>query len=208
MDKAYASYFVSFLLSNFRDIGNIEKIILFGSVARNEAAKDSDIDLFVETDENLDVKISRIKEDFYNSIKTKKYWALFNVKNEINCSIGKLKDWKELERSIIFNGILLYGKYSGKIKTKPYYLFTISQTKDRNKNISLWRKLYGYKQKVNNKSYESKGLIHEYNGKKLSRATFMMPSRYSGSIIKILKENKIKYELIPLFTVSPKQKTK
>ena len=196
---AYAIDFVSFLMQNLKEADKIKNIILFGSVARDEVAKDSDIDLFIETDEKLEEKISKVKEDFYNSIKTKKYWALFNIKNEINCSVGKLEDWKELERSIIFNGILLYGKYSGKIKTKPYYLFTISQTKDRNKNISLWRKLYGYKQKVNNKSYESKGLIKEYDGKKLSRATFIISSKYSGNIEKILKKNDIKYELIPLF---------
>ena len=196
---AYAIDFVSFLMQNLKEADKIKNIILFGSVARDEVAKDSDIDLFIETDEKLEEKISKVKEDFYNSIKTKKYWALFNIKNEINCSVGKLEDWKELERSIIFNGVTLYGKYSGKIKTKPYYLFTISQTKDRNKNISLWRKLYGYKQKVNNKSYESKGLIKEYDGKKLSRATFIVPSKYSSNIIKILKENKVQYELIPLF---------
>ena len=196
---AYAIDFVSFLMQNLKEADKIKNIILFGSVARDEVAKDSDIDLFIETDEKLEEKISKVKEDFYNSIKTKKYWALFNIKNEINCSVGKLEDWKELERSIIFNGILLYGKYSGKIKTKPYYLFTISQTKDRNKNISLWRKLDGYKQKVNNKSYESKGLIKEYDGKKLSRATFIISSKYSGNIEKILKKNDIKYELIPLF---------
>ena len=196
---AYAIDFVSFLMQNLKEADKIKNIILFGSVARDEVAKDSDIDLFIETDEKLEEKISKVKEDFYNSIKTKKYWALFNIKNEINCSVGKLEDWKELERSIIFNGVTLYGKYSGKIKTKPYYLFTISQTKDRNKNISLWRKLYGYKQKVNNKSYESKGLIKEYDGKKLSRATFIISSKYSGNIEKILKKNDIKYELIPLF---------
>ena len=196
---SYAMDFVSFLMQNLKGADKIKNIILFGSVSRNEASKDSDIDLFIETDEKLEEKINKIKEDFYNSIKAKKYWALFNIKNEINCSVGKLEDWKELERSIIFNGINLYGKYSGKIKTEPYYLFTISQTKNRNKNISLWRKLYGYKQKVNNKSYDSKGLIKEYDGKKLSRATFIVPSKYSSNIIKILKENKVQYELIHLF---------
>jgi len=48
MLKNYASYFVAYLLSNSKNIDNIERIVLYGSAARDEAVKESDVDIFVE----------------------------------------------------------------------------------------------------------------------------------------------------------------
>ena len=45
---AYAQDFVSFLLQNVKDASKIDSITLYGSVARGEAGKDSDIDIFIE----------------------------------------------------------------------------------------------------------------------------------------------------------------
>ena len=47
MIKAYASYFSSYLLANLKDKESIETIILFGSAARDEATKESDVDIFI-----------------------------------------------------------------------------------------------------------------------------------------------------------------
>jgi len=113
MHKAYASYFVSYLLSNFKDIENIKKIILFGSVARNEASKDSDIDLFVEIkkeSKKFSEELQKTIEDFYKSrealiFKTK------GIDNKINIITGNIDNWKDLKKSIESTGILLYGKY-------------------------------------------------------------------------------------------------
>ena len=196
---AYSQDFVSFLLEKLNKEGNkIKQIILFGSITRGESSKESDVDIFIEIlDNNLKDKINEIKEKFYDSIKVKKYWNLLGINNEINCSIGKLKEWKDLQRSLIANGIILYGKYKGELKTKPYYLFIVSPGKNRNKNISIWRKLYGYTQKIRKKEYIKKGLIKEYEGKKLANGVFMIPSEHTQKIISFLKTNKFKHEIIP-----------
>jgi len=47
---AYAMDFASFLIQKIKNIDNINNIILFGSVAREEADKTSDIDIFIGTD--------------------------------------------------------------------------------------------------------------------------------------------------------------
>ena len=195
---AYAQDFVSFLLEKLNKESNkISQIILFGSVTRDEDSKSSDIDLFIEIlDKKLENKINQIKEKFYESIKVKKYWNLLNINNEINCSTGKLEEWDDLKRSLIANGIILYGKYKGKLKTESYYLFTVSPTKNRNKNISIWRELYGYKQKIGKKEYIKKGLIKGYNGKKLARGVFIIPSEHTQKISSFLKKKKFKYEVI------------
>ena len=103
---SYAINFVSFLI---REKTNIDKIILFGSVARNDFDDESDIDLFIDTklDKN---EIESILELYEKSEDNKKY-RLESVNNKISLKIGKLGEWKSIKRSIISNGILLYGKY-------------------------------------------------------------------------------------------------
>ncbi|MBS3134900.1 nucleotidyltransferase domain-containing protein [Candidatus Woesearchaeota archaeon] len=198
---AYAEDFISFLLEKLnKESDKIKQIILFGSVARDEDSKNSDIDLFIEIiDKKIENKINEIKEKFYDSVKVKKYWSLLGINNEINCSIGELEEWDELKRSLVMNGIVLYGKYKGSLKTELYYLFVVFPGKNRNKNISGWRKLYGYNQKISKKIYIKEGLIKDYNGKKLARAVFIIPSDNVQKMISFLKKNSFKYEIIPFW---------
>jgi len=193
---AYAQDFVSFLLQNIKDPGKIITIILFGSVTRGEAKKTSDIDIFIETKENIENEIIALKEKFYDSIKVKKYWNLLGIKNEIHCEVGSLDEWKDLEKSLIAQGIILYGKYKSKKQGDPHYLFSIEQSKIRNKNVSIWRKLYGYRQKVGKKTYEKKGLVEEYYGKKIARGVFVIPAEHAQKIVSFLKKSKINHEIV------------
>src|SRR3989344_1038800 len=193
---AYAQDFVSFLLQNIKDPGKIITIILFGSVTRGEAKKTSDIDIFIETKENIENEIIALKEKFYDSIKVKKYWNLLGIKNEIHCEVGSLDEWKDLEKSLIAQGIILYGKYKSKKQGYPHYLFSIEQSKIRNKNVSLWRKLYGYKQKVGKKVYIKNGLVEEYRGEKIARGVFVIPAEHAQKIVSFLKKSKINHEIV------------
>lgn len=198
---AYAQDYASYLIQNLKqDAGKITQIILFGSVSRGEESKNSDIDLFVDLiDETIEPKVEEIVELFYNSTKFKKYWLLLGIKNKINCTIGKLEEWDSLKRSLIANGIVLYGKYTGKIKTKPYYLFVISPGKNRNKNLVVWRALYGCVQKRGRKKYVREGLLRQYQGRKLGRGVFIIPAQHLPKLRSFLIKNKFKYELIPFW---------
>lgn len=196
----YAIDFASFLLEKLKDAEKMKSVILFGSVARGDNEKNSDIDLFIECNEKLGNKINDLKEKFYESIKVKKYWELLDVKNEINLHIGKLEGWGDLKRSIIANGIILYGKYLEKIEGKQSYLFIVSPGKNRNKNMSIWRELYGYKQKVGKKSYIKEGLVKEYGGKKLALGVFIIPVEHAQKINLFLRKKKFKFQIIPFWT--------
>ena len=120
---------------------------------------------------------------------------MLGVNNEINCTVGILKEWPSLEGSLIANGIILFGKYKEKLETDSYYLFIITPGKIRNKNISIWRQLYGYTQKIGKKIYIKRGLIKEYNGKKLAKGVFIIPLEHCQKIIAFLKKNKFKHEI-------------
>src|SRR3989339_2234231 len=136
---AFAQDFCSYLLQNLGG-EKIKQIILFGSVSRGEENKNSDIDLFIDViEEKIESNILTIKDEFYNSAKFKKYWSLLGIKNEINCTIGKLEKWGELKRSIGSNGIILFGKYKEKAEEgEGYSLIKVFPTANRNHNVLIW----------------------------------------------------------------------
>ncbi len=195
----YALNFTSFLLDS--KIGNkISKVILFGSVARNDFGDNSDIDLFVDTSENIEKEINKLLV-LYNSSQAYKSWKLKGIKNTLSLKVGRLKDWS-LRREVLSSGITLYGKYNElPEKAKYFVLIRIEpSTTSSAKQMRIWRKLYGYQQKVGKKTYETKGLIEESNGQKLGKSVFLIPMETRFNILAFLKKNKISYTINELWS--------
>jgi len=193
---AYASSFTSFVIPK----ADFDEIILFGSVARNEADKDSDIDLFFNIEnERKEKDIKKILDKELNKFyKTKiaEIWKLKGIKNHIKFKVGNLDKWK-LKRSIISDGIILYGKYKNTPeKTKGYTHFNIKPIKDITKRNRILRKIFGRKEK----SYLTKGIINEVNGKKLSPTSFIIPINKSQEIIKILNSEKLDFSFFEFWS--------
>ena len=185
--------FSSFLVGRV----GVKSITLFGSVAKDNFDEESDIDLFVECNKMEEKKIELILE-LYKKTEGYEKFRLDGVKNEISVKYGKLEDWKELKRSIISGGIVLYGAYRGtpdKLSHKLLFLLNLGGI-SRATKIKVWRNLYGYKQKVGKKVYVSKGKIE----KKLGRGAFLVPIQNSQEVINYLKKNKIKYSLLDVWT--------
>lgn len=199
---AYAGDFVSFLIQELEEnMNKVDHIILYGSVSRGDAGKESDIDIFVEThDKKIEGRVNQIVGDFYESVKFTSYWKMLGVQNDIKCMVGELKQWKSLERSIISAGLTLYGKYKGKFETASYSLFKISMKKKRSESVKLWRKLYGYRQKVGKKIYHSKGVIEEFGGRKVTKGIFLIPLEHSQEMVSYLKKNRVGHEIIEFLT--------
>ncbi len=132
--------------------------------------------------------------------KTEEYekFKLEGVKNELSVKSGELDDWKDLKRSVISGGIVLYGAYHGtpdKLNHKLLFLLNLDGLSRANK-IKVWRNLYGYKQKVGKKVYISKGKVE----KKLGRGAFLVSMEDSQEVINYLKKNKTKYSLSDVWT--------
>src|SRR3989344_7283704 len=186
--KAYASYFVSYLLNDLSEFPTIRNIILFGSIARGDSNEDSDVDIFIDIkkeDKNLNNKIEKIIEKFYRSREA----LLFKNKhiyNKINALVGKLNEWKELKNSIESTGIVLYGPYiSAGIKGRKYII--ISWNKVGKNRGAFLNKIYGFK--AGNNRY--KGLVEILNGKKVGKSTIAVPAENASEIIKILGKYKV-----------------
>lgn len=196
MLKAYASYFVSSLLASLKEIHNIEKIILFGSVAKNEANKNSDIDIFIELkkeNKKLKARIEKILQDFYKSREALIFKSK-GVDNKINLVIGKLNKWKDLKKSIESTGILLYGKYmASEVKGRKYAIIFWDNI-EKNRGAFL-NKIYGVK--IKDKRYT--GLIEKFNGKKLGKSNIMIPVEYREDIVNLLKKHKVNAKIMDVY---------
>lgn len=196
MDKnkliSYAMNFASFLVDRLA----VDNIVLFGSVANNTFDKESDIDLFIDTNKNNEKVIKNIL-DLYKKTDEYKKFKISDIKNEFSLKIGKLKEWKGLELSIISDGIVLYGHFQGqpsKLAHKRLFMLNLQKI-DRKTKVMIWRRLYGYKQKVGKKVYTSEGLIE----KRLGKGAFLVKIKDVQKVTEFLKSNKINYSFFDIW---------
>ena len=199
MLKSYASYFVSYLLSNIRNLENIERVILYGSVAKDEATKESDIDIFIEVKDRsgrFERDIRDIEMNFYQSREA----ALFKSKgigNRFSIKIGRLLEWKELYKSIASTGIILYGPYEAKELPAGVKHFAIFFWESIGKNRGAFlNRIYGFK--IKNRHYI--GLLEKFEGKKIGKSCIMIPIQYKNDIFRLLKEYEVKAKVMEVFS--------
>lgn len=188
---SYAMDFASFLVQKTKNTANINNIILFGSVARGDEEKTSDIDLFIEViheGAGIEKEIKECLDSFLCSAKYKNYWKLLGIVNEIRLVIGRLDKWPELKASIIANGLLLYGKFMPEIKEGRHLVFFIwENVKPNSRRVLLNKKIFGYVQKK--KIY--KGLLQQVNGEKLGKGCVVVPLEHSSFFLKVFREYKV-----------------
>ncbi len=192
---AYALDFTSYLIQKIKDKEKIKNIILFGSVSREEAGKDSDIDLFIDitkTSIKLEEEIKKCLNNFLSSIKYKNYWKLLDINNEIKLTIGELDKWKELKSSITANGILLYGKFKPKVKEGEHKTFFIWENiKPNSKRVLFNKQMFGYNQ--NNKFYD--GLLQKYSGERLGKGCIIVPLDHSNIFMGLFRKYKVNVKI-------------
>jgi len=194
---SYAVDFVSFMLYKIDEnsMKKINKIILFGSVARGNATEKSDVDIFIETNDiKIHKKISSITENFYKS-NIFKYWKMMGIDNEIKCMIGDPKNW-ELEESLISDGIVIYGKYQKTPKNKKNMtIFGWEEIKPESKRVIISKKIFGYKH--SGKFYE--GLLQQCKGEKIGKGVIAVPSEHAKKFLGVFRKEKAKvkiYEMV------------
>lgn len=197
---SYALDFVSFLMQNLKEKekSQINQVILFGSVARGEATKKSDIDIFIDTYKEIKStkeNINKIKIKFLESAKFKEYWSLFDIKNEINLVIGKLENWK-LRDSMLGSSLTLYQEYSPKLdKGKNKAILFWNAIKNNSKRVMLNKKLFGYN--YYDKFY--KGLSEIYGGIKLGSNVILIPTEQLNLFLKEFRKFKIGVKIKRVF---------
>ena len=191
----------TFIDNNLSKYGEIESIILFGSLASGKFSEESDIDICVifkrSTPKNLEGSI---------------FNCFLNLEKELNRSIQcvfifpeDINNWDTIFlENILAEGQLLYGNSNyyetliNALEFKPYQIITLNlRALNSADKMKLKRILYGYKtiKKYSKKTYkyQKKGLIKEIKGIKLGRGSFIIPEKYFLLVENKLREFEIRF---------------
>lgn len=200
--KKYAFAFTDFMVNNIEEkwLDDMNSIILFGSVAQNRASKESDIDIFFDVImpkskiSNFRRALLKIKEKFLLTNEALKFKSK-KIYNEINFSIGNLKEWPEMKKSISSGGLILYGRYGGIFQRKglKHYLIFFWESIGRNRGAFL-NKLYGYRVKQN----RYKGFL-DAKGMKIGKSAALIPIECKDEFIRILQKYKAEYKILEVY---------
>jgi|SRR3989344_482169 len=190
----YIYDFLSVLFDKIKEKEKINSIILFGSFARGNPRKDSDIDIFIDIKKDKKEIEPIIKEALNEfELKASRSWHLKGIKNPINAIIDDInkEQWKELRNEVSAYGIILYGKYTESNNVIiEYNLSKLSQ----NKKMSIIRKLLGYKIMKSKKTYEVKGLLENIGAEKISNC-ILANEENSKQVIIILRKNNVQLKI-------------
>ena len=183
----------------------LETTIVFGSVARNQAGKESDLDVcFILRKENSKNVLSNQILGF-----EKKYDKNINV-------IFTDPSYKDLDRqfieTLLREGITIYGKKPDvsvqKLELEPYEIikFDLSNL-EHSEKMKIKRLLYGIKTKKKYKSKiyerEQKGLVEKFGGLRIGIASILIPEKMSWELEDILRENRVSLRKITIWLSKP-----
>ena len=177
-----------------QNLQNLECIILFGSMVRNEADKRSDIDiLLVFSEENPKLHISEVM-----SIVT-----TLKPHREIKPTVTNLIDYnEEFLQTIMREGKVLWGKVvisTDKLLLKPYRLISYNiSTLKPSKKVKISRIIHGYQSKKSAKGeikqYIYEGLKDKYNVYLISKNTVLIPEKNTKMFLKELDKYRVTYQ--------------
>lgn len=176
---------------------NVLSVVLFGSVARGESNRESDVDIAVLYSNKEPETIKYI-----NSLAPEHFQLL-------HLTLDELADEPTLAGALSGEGILLHGKpvtlslNGDALKSQMIIAYNTSQL-DRNIRSTLYRALYGgsstYKKgEVKMKKYYP-GIVENLHAKKLAKSVIMVDRHNASEIIKTLQRFQAKWKEIPVWT--------
>ncbi|MBI2138353.1 nucleotidyltransferase domain-containing protein [Candidatus Woesearchaeota archaeon] len=193
MAIAYAQNFLSFVFLNPLAAGRIRGVFLFGSAARGELEKGSDIDLFFDIAEGEDKELERSVKStlsrFYGSGDHEK-WRLLKFSFPFSVQIGNLEKW-ELEKSITSEGISLYSRNPASRAPERKVLFIIKLPRQKKGYLSLTRHLFGRTEK----EYAGRSFLAGIKGERLSSTIILVPKENQNPMVGFLNKRKVDYTL-------------
>lgn len=186
--------------------GKIGDIILFGSVARGDFDKDSDIDIFVNVAGEIEKEMRKSVNDALNEFElySERTWKLHGMDLPIKCVVGDINSpkWSELKREIISSGIVLYGRYNElpqNLKRCFIFSFSFSRLKPGDR-ARLIRKIYGYSSKKGRKTYQHTGILKELKGERLNPSVVMVPAEGYKKLFDFFRKSRISFRITEVWT--------
>ncbi|MBI4163526.1 MAG: nucleotidyltransferase domain-containing protein [Candidatus Aenigmarchaeota archaeon] len=187
---SYAYSFVSFLFADPKIAdARIKTVYLFGSVSRGDFDKDSDIDIFIDSEsKEIGKHVEMAMSKFLKSDEWKKF-RLMGIENKIKVMHGAIKRW-ELYESVKNDGLVLYSS-SVSEGLNSFFLVNIEPISEITKRNRVMRKLVGRKEKY----YKGGGLVEGLGGEVLDNRVFLVPSEKIKSFLTIFSKEKVNYRI-------------
>jgi len=189
---SYLMDFVSYLMLQ-PDINNIDlrRIILFGSAARGDSIKQSDVDIFIDIASPTEKKkdfIRKTLENFRISDRIKK-WRLIGITNEIQIIADNLNQdkWEELKNTMEIEGRVLWDRFSPSELELHYLVKWDTKNIDPKKRVNISRFMYGYSSQ--NKRYP--GFVQNANVVKVANSVIIVNPNQMAQLKKFFDEQKI-----------------
>ncbi|UCH88778.1 MAG: nucleotidyltransferase domain-containing protein [Thermoplasmata archaeon] len=188
-----------FIQRVLKEIASIETIILFGSMARDDYDRRSDIDIMLVIRED--------KPDKYSELISKIITEL-QPHREIRTVLTNLRDYDEdYYRNVFSDGKVLFGKAvitPEHLALKPYLLISYDLAgKPNTLQVKISKKVHGYKSKKvikgKKKIYEYPGLKNVEGGEIVSKSAILLPMEKSKDLIEIFKRLNVPHKLFKIW---------
>ena len=182
-----------------------KSVIVFGSVARDQAVKESDLDVCIV------LRNEDIRDNISNEILDLEEKYDKNINLVFTDSSFRALDRQFIE-TILREGITIYGKTPNvsiqQLELEPYEIikFDLSNL-DQSKKMKIKRLLYGIKtkKKYKGKIYTNKqeGLVEKLGGLRIGIASILIPEKKSWELENILRENGVSLRKITIWLSKP-----
>jgi len=191
------------LAQKIGEISTLEVVVLFGSAARGEMHKKSDIDILLLFDADHDPELG-VEGDLVHKTagEIEKTHQLENPFSFVFMNKNDKLD-SDFLWEVAKDGIVIFSRpelilgQKENLKPAAFISYTFQDIPARDK-MYVKRKLYGYKVKSihRGKEYlsEGKGIVQEH-GKKMGRATFLIDAPYVDDILNLFQERNVKYKI-------------
>jgi len=193
------SNLIEAFITKVRTLPNVRGAVLFGSMARGDFDRRSDIDILLVID---DSKPRKFLTQVVHMI------SELHPHREIQVTLTNLKDRDEIFlRNVFKEGRILFGSFllnADGVALKHYFLVAYDLTgANPVKQVKVSRKVHGYRSKKTVdgkiKEYKYKGLKGMEGVKVISQGTVLLPIEIGKEFINELDALKVKHTVIEVY---------
>ncbi len=188
-----------FLMSIIEKVPSIQTVVLYGSIARGDYDKRSDIDIMLVVDsedkEGLNTIISQVITEL-------------RPHREIRTVVTDLHDYDEdYYQNVFREGRVLYGKViltPENLALKPYLIISYDLSgKPNTLQVKISKRVHGYTSKKvidgEEKIYKYDGIEKKYNGKVISKSAVILPYDFGCEFTEELKGLGVPFKLLKVW---------
>lgn len=194
---AYAGDFVSYLIQNLtpRELALVDHVVAFGSAARGDTTRDSDVDLFVQTSapRALESRIKALIDAFESSTRVRDYWRPLGVRLPLSVKVGQPEDWAVIPAALAEHGKVLFGPYRPPTAGQAVgVVFTWENVSAPGVRTNLYRNLFGFVS--HGKRYP--GLVAKVGGQRLGKGAIWVPLEHLQTVQRVFRDHQIACRIV------------